>query len=239
EHDTLQDRRLPPHPAAAAVPVRPHQQDEVREAGGRGRHHRPRHGQPDRPDAGERGREAGRGGHRPAEPPVLGQQRHRRHPQGGRQEVQAEVRRRPRPRDRGDRHHRVQGGVQPPVFGHARAGRHDRRRRPGVPDPHLRPGHGRRERDPGPARERPGVPRPDRAGVRRDLPQAQAADPELPAQPDEHHDRAVVLGQGDRAVPPARGDDHLRLRVRGDQLRRVQGPELFGGRRGEGDRRRV
>jgi hypothetical protein len=77
-----------PASAPAAVPVRAHQQDEVREARGRRRHHRPGHGQPDRPDARVRRRQARRGGEGSAQPPLQREQRHRRPAQGGRQEVQ-------------------------------------------------------------------------------------------------------------------------------------------------------
>ena len=56
---------VPPHPAPPALPVRADQQDEVREAGGRHRHHRPGHGQPHRPHARVRRRQAGRGRPRP------------------------------------------------------------------------------------------------------------------------------------------------------------------------------
>jgi hypothetical protein len=87
-----------------------------------------------------------------------------------------------------------------------------------VPDPHLRRRHGRRECDPRAAGERSGLPRPLRAGHRRLVPQAQDADPQLPAQPDRDDDRPVVLGKSDRDVSPARGDDHQRLRLRRDQF---------------------
>ena len=60
-----------------------------------------------------------------------------------------------------------------------------------------------------------------------------------PAQPDGDDDRAAVLGTRDRDVPPARRDDHQRLRLRRNQLRRLQGPELPGRRRRQGHRRRV
>jgi alanine-synthesizing transaminase len=69
---------------------------------------------------------------------------------------------------------------------------------------------------------------------------AQAADPQLPAQPDGDDDRAGVLGPRDRPVQTSRDHDHLRLsptaRSASTATRRPSFPRR---RRRQGDRRRV
>ena len=56
------------------------------------------------------------------------------------------LRRRPRPRLRGHRHHRLEGGHRPPLPRHPRLARHRARAQSQLPHPHLRPGHRRRAR---------------------------------------------------------------------------------------------
>ena len=51
-----------------------------------------------------------------------------------------------RPRHRGHRHHRLQGGHRPPLPRHPRLARHRPRPQSLLPHPHLRPRHRRRSR---------------------------------------------------------------------------------------------
>ena len=76
-------QRLPPYLFARINKMK----YEKRVAGHR--HHRPGHGQPHRPHARDRRREARRGRPRPAQPPLQRQQRHRQPAPRGGQEVQA------------------------------------------------------------------------------------------------------------------------------------------------------
>jgi PBP1b-binding outer membrane lipoprotein LpoB len=64
---------------------------------------------------------------------------------GSRPKISRQIRRRTRPRNRSHRHHRLQGRIQPSLPGAARPRRHRDRARSGVPHPHLRRRHGRRQ----------------------------------------------------------------------------------------------
>ena len=141
-----------PRAVAAAVRLRG---DRAAEAGAtprRGGRDRPRLRQPRPRLAAGCGREAGRGGREPAQPPLLGQSRHPEAAQRGLRPVPGSFRRRPRSRDTGGGDDRREGRAGAPDVGARRAGRQRRRAGSRVPDPHLRTDPGRRERDPGRAR---------------------------------------------------------------------------------------
>ncbi len=128
----------------------------------------------------------------PIESPLLRISGHRRSPIGAGTEVPAEVRRRPRPRDRSHIDDRSQGRACPPDVGASPARRCRDRPRALIPDSHLCPQHCRRRGAPRPRRIRGGLLR----GRRPDVPQlvAEAARDhrQLPSQPD-HQGRGTRL----------------------------------------------
>ena len=137
---------IPTHPRPAAVRLRRDRRAEDGSPASRRGRDRPRVRQPGHPVAADRGREAGRGGAEPAQPPVLRRPAASRACGSRSPTSTGAVRRRARPRDRGVRHHRRQGGLLPPHVGAARPGRHRAGAEPVVPDPHLGPDPRRRRR---------------------------------------------------------------------------------------------
>ena len=171
---------------------------------------------------------------RPAQSSLQRQQRHRRPAQGSRQEIQAastasSSTRKPRSSPPSAR----KEGFSHLCLALLGPGRHGHRRRPGVSDPHLRRRDGRGERHPRAAGQRPGVPRSHRAARSTGC----IPTPKLLILNYPHNPTAMTIEPGfwdkrDRDVPPARRDDHQRLRLRRDQLRRLQGAVASSPRRG-------
>ena len=182
------DDGVPPDQRAAAVRLRDHGRPEDRGPARRRRRHRPRLRQPRHPVARRRGREAGRGGAQPAQPPLLGEPGHPEAAPRDHRPLPAQVRRRARPRDAGVHHHRRQGGLLAPDVGAARPGRRRARAEPVVPDPHLGPDPRRRRGAPRAARARAGLLRQPARGV----------------------GGLVAAAARDRAVVPAQPDDRVR-----------------------------
>ena len=117
-------------------------------------HHRLRHGQPGHGHARPYRRQAGRDRAPAAHPPLFGLQGHPRPaPRPGRL-LRPPLRGEARPRDRGDRHPRLQGGPRQPRHGDHRARRRDAGAEPELPDPPLRLHDRRRHAAPRPGAAR-------------------------------------------------------------------------------------
>ena len=173
-------RRLPPYLFGKINELKYHK----RRAGDR--RHRPGHGQPDRPARAVGHRQALRGGPRPAEPPLQRRHGHLQPPPRGRRRVREAVRRRrSTPTTRSSPTIGSKEGFSHMCLALLGPGDTAIVPAPTLPDPRLRrrPGLGQRHRArrPRPAdSSSPNIARHLRAPV----PQAQAADPQLPAQPD-------------------------------------------------------
>ena len=129
---------LPPGRQPAAVRLRGDPRPDARAAPRRRRRRRPRLRQPRSPLPRPRGREARRGGTQPAQPPLLGLEGDPEPAPRRGHALQAQVRRRSRPRHAGAEHDRRQGRPLAPDVGAARAGRLGARAEPELPDPHPR-----------------------------------------------------------------------------------------------------
>ena len=177
---------LPPYAFAEidALKVQSRRSDDRRD--------RPRVRQPRHPVAPDRGREAGRGRPQPAQPPLLDDPRRPAPAARDHRPLPAALRRRARPRDRGLRDHRGQGGVLAPHVGAARPGRHRARAEPVVPDPHLGPDPRRRRRPLRAPRPGPGLLRQPPRGVGAGVAAAAGRRDVVPAQPDRHVRRPRV-----------------------------------------------
>ncbi len=128
-------RRIPDLPPYAFAEI---DALKLQAAARRGRRHRPRLRQPGHPVARDRRREAGRGGGEAAQPPLLGEPRDPEPARGDLRAVRAALRRRARPRSRGDHDDRREGGARAPALGARRAGRRGARAGAELPDPHVR-----------------------------------------------------------------------------------------------------
>ena len=196
---------VPPHQRDAPLRLHHHRRAEDRGAAGRGGRDRPRVRQPRHPLAGDRGREAGRGGPQHPQPPLLGEPGHPEAAGGRGRPVPAPLRRRSRPRHRDHLHHRRQGGLQPPHVGAARTRRRLHRAVPVVPDPHLgaavRGSRGARGPDDHRRQRRRAVPRADPVRLRALVASSQGHRLLVPAQPHHRLRRPRVL-PGPRRLRP-------------------------------------
>ena len=132
--DAFQNPTRRPAHQTAPLCARTRERSAGSEAESGARCHRSRHGESHRSAAGNRDRQAGRGGPRPEQPWLQQVNRHPESAARSRRQVLQEVRRAARPRDRSHRHHRLEGRLQPHVPGADGPGRHgDRSRRRSFP----------------------------------------------------------------------------------------------------------
>mmetsp|Transcript_2839 Transcript_2839/g.7340 ORF Transcript_2839/g.7340 Transcript_2839/m.7340 type:complete len:342 (-) Transcript_2839:1142-2167(-) len=202
----------------------------------RRRHHRHEHGQPRWGHATAHRRQAQRGRAAARYPRLLGQQGHPAAAPRDLALVPAPLRRGDRPRQRGHRHHRLQGGPGPPDAGHAGPWRHGAGARPQLPHPHLWRGdrRGRHPRDSGV--ERGGLLRRAGEDHPRQLPQAQDDGVRLPVQPDGAVRGPRLLRARGGAGQEARHPGRARPGLCRHRLRRLCGPVHHAGawRQGRG-----
>ena len=199
-------RRLLPHQAPAALCHRRGQRHARGGAGGRGGHHRSRHGQPRPAAAAARHREAGRGGAEARCARLFAVEGHPGPAAGAGELLRTAVRGRRRSRDRGRGDDGVEGGAGQPRHRDHRAGRRRAGAQPVVSDPHLRLHHRRRDDPRGADDARRCLFRQPGAGD--GLHRAAAVDPggELSVEPDRGSGRPRLLraaggvGEGESGV---------------------------------------
>ena len=158
-------------------------------------------GNPDLPSPDLAVEKLARGGAEPAQPPLLGLEGDPEPPPRRGDAVQAQVRRRSRPRHAGAEHDRRQGRPLAPDVGAARARRLGARAEPELPDPHPRADPRGRVGDAGADGGGRGSVREPRGGLGARPAEAPRRRPLVPAQPDDRDRRPRVHGARRRVRP--------------------------------------